>query len=312
MEDWTRHVDRHFHTIVQTLRPSLILDHLRSNGLLNREEYSQLQEMTHECDRSRRLINTMLPSKGPGSLKTFCQILLSVQGQEHIVTDIIGREQAGDGPHVTAVSATTPPFVVVPLERKRKQQDDYCDAPVPSGSKQLKSEAPKGATFWFKEEDRKRVERELKGSILLMCEDFFGITEDDVEFLYDNKPGSRFPFYGDLQSKIAVLDVFGVEPAKMKQHLYRLIRSMASCLKVNVKQIHCLEVLDGSTFIVFSLPREIYSSLLLALADRRQRVQLDEVLQRALPKGCRAVYRLGGLPPMEVITPSKIVSVSAV
>lgn len=67
-----------------------------------------------------------------------------------------------------------------------------------------------------------------------------------------------------------------------------------------------MESRGGSTFIVFSLPMDIYITLLSALGNSKLQMQLDQHLQRALPERCWAMFRLGGLPPIEVMTCSKV------
>ena len=86
---WEELVTPHFPAIIDALRPSLLLDHLRATFLLTRTEYDQLQDETMtEKARSRKLVNTFLPTK-EGSFTKFCEVLLAVEGQRHIVTDIL-------------------------------------------------------------------------------------------------------------------------------------------------------------------------------------------------------------------------------
>lgn len=91
-------VARCLHRIVSTLRCSQLQDHLRAELLINREEYSLLSSLPTEEQRARLLLHEILPKKGPGTYETFCQVLLRVSGQEHIVWNILEptEEQVGE------------------------------------------------------------------------------------------------------------------------------------------------------------------------------------------------------------------------
>ena len=84
-----RVVARCFATLVNTLRFSELKDRFRTERLISREEYSWLSSLLTEEERARRLLNDILPKKGPGTYDKFRQILLSVKGQAHIVSTIL-------------------------------------------------------------------------------------------------------------------------------------------------------------------------------------------------------------------------------
>ena len=87
--EWEELVDPRFADIVKCLQPCLVMDGLRSRGLLSRQEFDELGSLPTELHRSRELINNILPRKGPGSLDKFCDVLLKVPGQAYIVTEFI-------------------------------------------------------------------------------------------------------------------------------------------------------------------------------------------------------------------------------
>lgn len=71
------------------LRPCLLLDHLRHAGIINTEQYRELQEsIDTEAARSRKLLYEVLSLTQQGTLQKFLGVLLTVEGQEHIVPDI--------------------------------------------------------------------------------------------------------------------------------------------------------------------------------------------------------------------------------
>jgi hypothetical protein len=86
--EWDSVVTPRLPDVVKALRPTLLLDDLRAARILSRTEYSELLEVSTEEMRSRRLLNNLLPRKN-GSFSNFCKILLKVEGQEHIVTEIL-------------------------------------------------------------------------------------------------------------------------------------------------------------------------------------------------------------------------------
>ena len=94
-EEFEQFVVPHFAELVQLLRPSLLLDHLRLAGLINRSEYRELygSESSTDEDRSRKLLIDILPRKGKGAFRKFCEILSAVEGQEFIVSGILNREK---------------------------------------------------------------------------------------------------------------------------------------------------------------------------------------------------------------------------
>lgn len=102
--EWDELVVPRFPAVVAALRPLLLLDHLRACRLLNATEFAELQrESLSELDRSRRLVNTMLPGKGKGSFAKFCRVLHDVESQRHIVTEILKLQGEGSPPTVNAV-----------------------------------------------------------------------------------------------------------------------------------------------------------------------------------------------------------------
>lgn len=75
--------------IVEILRPSLMLDRLRANSLINYAEHNGLIGLSTEFERSRKLLDEVLPVKGPGSLDEFCRAVGNVEGQQHVANEVI-------------------------------------------------------------------------------------------------------------------------------------------------------------------------------------------------------------------------------
>jgi hypothetical protein len=88
--EWDEVVTPLYESVVESLRPSLLLNRLRQVRLITAKECEELENSSlDEEKRSRRLLDRILPHKGKGSFKKFCDVLLSVDGQRNIVTDIM-------------------------------------------------------------------------------------------------------------------------------------------------------------------------------------------------------------------------------
>ena len=89
-----------FTQVVDSLRPSRLLDHLYEACLLSHEEYRYLRSpsLHTEVERSRELLTGILSRKGPQSFVKFCEVLLKLPSQAYIVTDILGYKSPTDQP----------------------------------------------------------------------------------------------------------------------------------------------------------------------------------------------------------------------
>ena len=283
---WAKFVDPHFAEVVEKLQSSLILDHLRGECLVTREEYSDLQKATYtELQRARILVNDLLPRKGKDSLDKFCRILLKIPGQEHIVEDIIQYE---------------------PTSETSRQDETQRDACAVSGvSSSSKGNGPKLATFCFTEQHKEFIEP-VESLIRSMCHKFFGINKEDVEFVFDDKPDKNgYLCYCDLQGKLAVLIVQGVSPIRVRLHRERLIGCIVALLKqhkVEHREVHFVETRPGSAFIVLSMGIDTFIGLLCLLGqeDQSGAKEFGIALQRAIPGLQKGNLYLGGLPAVEL------------
>ena len=103
--------------LVEALHPSLLLDHLRQARLIDGPEYRELQAASEEEDRSRKLLNDILPRKEKGAYRKFCEVLLAVKDQKYIVASILAtRPQSftvgtavGTSPRPSHLTAPYPP-----------------------------------------------------------------------------------------------------------------------------------------------------------------------------------------------------------
>ena len=75
--------------LVQTLRPSLLLEHLVASNLVTMQEARELRQCSTEQDRARMLLYDILPYK-ENAVDTLCEILKEA-GQLHIVRDVMKR-----------------------------------------------------------------------------------------------------------------------------------------------------------------------------------------------------------------------------
>lgn len=90
--EWERFVIPNLPKLVDCLRVSLVLDHLRAKRLVVKEEYSAMRALPTEEERTRRLFE-ILPTKGKDSYQRFCTILEGIPGQSHIVDDILRKTE---------------------------------------------------------------------------------------------------------------------------------------------------------------------------------------------------------------------------
>ena len=88
--DWELYITPNLSEIVQKLNPTLLMERLRSCGVLTAEDCSSLRNgCSTEEERSRKLLHDILPRRGNDVFNQFCRILLTVEGQNHIVTQVM-------------------------------------------------------------------------------------------------------------------------------------------------------------------------------------------------------------------------------
>ena len=81
---WDSNVRPLFSDLVQVLDPDSFLNRLYSARLVTKGEYNHLLSMSSREDKSRELLNDILPRKGPNSYDRFVAILRETEGQEHV------------------------------------------------------------------------------------------------------------------------------------------------------------------------------------------------------------------------------------
>lgn len=334
MEDWETHVDPHFAELVQVLLPSSFLDNLRSDGLVTRNEYTELSSMDTEVSRSRTLLNNILPRKGPGSFDKFCHILYNTEDQKYVATDIIKWRPGGGAttPASPSVPASSFPDERAPhdgqhSDRKRKRSTGDTPEAVASRAKTCTDMTAlnaacdsKRATFICGAENRQLISPLIEHLVKTACYDFYRIKHNMVKFMFPNRwaipeilKSVGHPCYLDGDEKLAVLIVHGVEPTELeesRQHLcdciFTTLRQQLSpdCgLKVDTCNI--LEILPKCSYVVLRLGVRLFIALLCVLGNREQRKQFRVKLQKLLPGSEKALLKFGGMPPIDVFDDSK-------
>ena len=321
MEDWETFVDPHFDKVVSCLRPSLLMDKLRAKGLVTRSEYSELQSLATEKQRSQRLINDLLPVKGSESLSDFCMILRAVndRGHEYIANLIDGRDRVVSRDNREDAQSTVSPEMadlqlassskVMARKRKRDLEDDGSSCPT-----------PRTATFYFKPEHRVIIEDGLGDLIKSLCQDYFKIEKDKVLFGYGNVTKLLktlgYPVFADTDTKLAVLLVSGLEPPQVEkykdnieQSIIGIFRRVNPTLPKDASLV--LEILPNCSFIVLYLSTPAFLALLCTLGDKQRRTRMCESLWGALPGSQNVLLRLGGLPPLELCNTSMVMPANA-
>ena len=325
--------------MLASLRPTLLLDHLRLSGLLTAEEYKELQQRSFtENERSQRLLHVILPAKGKSSMADFCEVLSHVEGQKHLigaetVAKLPGEEtgvKIGSQSHGPQGSSAASTDCLSPgTEHMACQEDDMASIPFQGVhstlSKQKESfiscvppevRRMNCATFFFKPEHRGLIEP-IENIIALMCVECFRIERSMIMFssaeMADVKTMLKLwghPCFMDLDSKLAVLWVRGIERDQVDSRKIKILeelivthlQNVTSHLELPPGECSVLEIIPSSSYIVLSLSIDLYISLLCVLGNKVARAQLSRSLQEALPGSNKAVLRLGGLPPLELFS----------
>ena len=312
---WEHLLVPHFAEVVEALRPSILLDHLRASYLLTREEYEEFQDgRLLEVDRSRKLLNSILPLKGKESFDTFCQVLSKVDGQQHIVTQILKIETKLSSSQESSANAST----IVQSTNSINQENGEGTSCIEDKPKKQTI-----ATFFCKPEHSKWI-MEMKSTISKMCGECFGIKQNEVmvtctkttelkKMLKVWDPSStrdhnEHPVYLDVDSLLAVILVHGIEPHQIddscRKHLERFLWEYVKTSDPHIafsSKCKVLEIIPfKSSFIVLRLSIDLYVSLLCTLGYRDLQVSLTKSLKDILPGATKIVFQLGGLPPLEL------------
>lgn len=343
--------------VVAALRPSLLLDHFRATGLINAEEYGRLQQgILTEKRRSQDLLHDILPCRTRGSFATFCKVLLVVDGQQHIVSDILKVRPIATSPADRAVivsphcshtsgaessavsavatadrfmqeqpttfrevrgAATSSESLVSGNTVSQEQSRDLiASQPECNLGSCLQAVERKKERAMFLIEPRhqklfKHIERVLK-SATANC---FGIEQTKVTLLYAEISDVKMMLkswthscYLDLESKLGVLIFDGIEKEIVDSHCDEL----EQLIEMHVQKVNpshalphgcrVLEIITSSSFVVLRLSSDFYICLLLAIGSQELRAELSNSLKDLFPKARRAVFRLGGFPPLELFT----------
>ena len=186
---------------------------------------------------------------------------------------------------------------------------------------EISHESHKSATFIFKSEHYSLIkENECIGDIIKnLCVVCFKVERENVEFTHGDVKAflSKFkfgyPVFSDVDTKLAILIVKGVDQKQVeakRDHLEStiavLLKAVDPCLKVPSDAVKVLEVITKCTLIVLSLSSSAFVALLCVMGDTEQRSSFGERLQQILPGCWKVVARLGGLPPLELFNNSTV------
>ena len=344
MEEWETSVDPHFDKVVEYLRPTLLMDKLRAKDLITKSEYIKLQLLGTETERSRILVNEYLRTKGPGSLHDFCVVLRELyhRGHEYVADLIEGRAVSRDNPVTTAGSEaqfTAQPEMAAEQPEMAAAQPEMAAAQaemaVGSSSKvtarkrKILSPAtrrpdvptsPRTATFFFKPEHHAIIEAGLGSLIKSLCQNYLNIESDKVLFGYGDVSAYLkmlgYPFFSDTDIKQGVLLVSGLSPAQVLKYKDNIEQSIIGTFRLvdpTLPRGACLilEILPNCSFIVLQLSTPAVLALLRILGDEQRSARLKKSLGRALPGSRNVLLRLGGLPPLELLSNSTVMPASA-
>ena len=321
--------------VIADVRPTLLLDDLRWYSILTEEEYKQLQQGSlTESERSHRLLHDILPSKSKGSVTVFCEVLDQIEGQKHLLKGETEATSLGKVTEVEVVGqshrsrpngngAASKEDLLPRTEHMDGQQGmaSVLNQDVPSTSKKRKqcsTSCPPStvshrnfATFFFKPELEELI-APMENLIGSMCAASFGIEKKFIMCaytkmadLYPILKGWGHPCFMDLDSKLAVLVVHGTKQpvdTDTRKILEGLIVTHLQKINPNLElppgECSVVEIITGSSFILLSLSMNLYISLLCVLGNKELRTELSRLLKEALPGSNKAIFRLGGLPPL--------------
>ncbi|XP_062499259.1 uncharacterized protein LOC134176609 isoform X2 [Corticium candelabrum] len=88
-DEYERYVTRNIVELVETLRPSLLLEHSVASNLVTMQEARKLRQCSTEQDRARMLLYDILPYK-ENAVDQFCEVLKRAD-QSHIARDVMKR-----------------------------------------------------------------------------------------------------------------------------------------------------------------------------------------------------------------------------
>ena len=283
---WERSVMKKLPQLVKALRPSLLLDHLRASELLASEEYRRLQAMTTEEERSRELLHNYLPTKGKTAYSKFCNVLSEVEGQTHVLTEIL---QERSRPR--------------PAKRKLSPQRSSVDfRQTRSRAAKISKPSDKRATFVFKSE-YEAIVKPRENALRKVCQNLFGTDPNEVKFVYGgsgNIEDSR-PCHCDAEVKLLSLVIYGVAAEKVREMRDHLIDCVMTFLRkekvvVDRNDVEFLEAAESSAFVVLRMPFSVYFPLLCIFAEPGKEHQFGSILQTLFPDMTKAMLCVGGLP----------------
>lgn len=286
-DPWETCLRPHFHRVVGQLQVGLVLDRLLSARLVSREEYNYLRRnFAIDEDRARHLLTEVLPKKGPEYYKMFCEILLLVPGQEHIVgimnghltRQIIGaeplpaqeprRSKRLSGRSSPKASARPPKASTQPRGKKRKRNapptTDSADTERPTRSssesenKAAWKDFPKRATCFFKDKHRPLVNTHL-GQLRALFWGSSGVPADGFTVYYDIDP----EYEKDLTEESCVLEaedkklvsivLHGVSATEVEEKHPEVIDSIAAFVDVRRGQIQLKTVQGGCAVMILDM-----------------------------------------------------------
>ncbi|XP_062523409.1 uncharacterized protein LOC134198093 isoform X2 [Corticium candelabrum] len=88
-DEYERYVTRNIVQLVETLRPSLLLEHSVASNLVTMQEARKLRQCSTEQDSARMLLYDILPYK-ENAVDRFCEVLKRAD-QSHIARDVMKR-----------------------------------------------------------------------------------------------------------------------------------------------------------------------------------------------------------------------------
>jgi hypothetical protein len=333
MDEWEEKVIPHFDKLVECLRPTLIMDTLRARRLINKKDYSTLGSLSTEQERSQKLLHDILPSKGPGTLDSFCDTLLDVDGQEYVVTKFLRKQETRGGSDSfsdrlqsgTSLSASSTSGNLASQanigQRKRKRklctssshekdQPSFVAKHLPTAK--FKSKV-KTASFFFTKEHHASLTPNVKEAIISLCHECFGIDKTAFAAVPSVEAFIRelCPVYVDADSKLAVLILYGIKDEQVDKHRDNLEQCIITFLQMLNPKLNLpsdstkvLEIITNCLFFVMCFTKEAFLALLCAMAYKEERSLLSEKLQDLFPQSSQAVLRIGGLPPLDLFNKS--------
>jgi hypothetical protein len=304
-DQWNGRLRQKIPDLVKALRPvsSGLLDTLYAEHLINREELFKLKNLDNEEERSRELLTTDLPSKGPQSFDRFCDQLERCAEQRHLVDIVQGGARNAiptEADVKTAEPATSPEAQRASYDQK-SQLESVPAAELTIRFGYMKAPQPKRITFYVPppcHDAFKEIELIVKSACSTT-----GISKANVKVVYEDVDEEVQAVHEGAYAVVCdevmlvSLVIYGASAdeleAKVDDAFIRQL--LSSHLAIPPEEIIVKERLNSSCSIIISVSFSAVAALFNVLRDPGKVFAFASSLQLQVPELTHAEVMLGNL-----------------